>query len=670
MKAAGNKITRIRTLRREIEDHNYHYHVLDEPKIADLVFDQLMTQLISLERDHPHLQTSDSPTQRVGGHPLSGFDEVVHAVPMLSLSNAFTDEQVRAFDRRCQEALEVTSITYLVEPKLDGLAVSLRYESGVLVRAATRGDGSRGEDVTQNVRTIRSIPLRLMGKRYPRVLEVRGEVYLPREGFNRLNDRQRLRNEKPYVNPRNAAAGSLRQLDAAITAQRPLEFFCHSLGMREGGSSRAGHSETLAQLQSWGLRTNPQNQVVQGIESCLFAYLRLLDARDKLPYEIDGVVYKVDDLGEQTRLGSIARAPRWALAHKFPAEEAVTFVRGIDIQVGRTGALTPVARLEPVFVGGVTVSNATLHNRDEIRRLDVCVGDQVVIRRAGDVIPELVSVVTRERPDNAVTFEFPQHCPACGADVIADEGGAIIRCSAGLICKAQLSESIKHFASRKAMDIEGLGSKLVKQLVDNNVINDVADLYQLDVNALEELDRMGNKSATNLIASIDRSRQTTLARFLFGLGIPHVGESTADRLALHFGSMDALSTADATEVERVPDVGPAISASIATFFAQNRHREVIQRLRDGGVEWALPSAQVARKSVLAGKTVVITGALKSMSRSEARQRLQDLGVRVTSSVSTNTTYLLAGTNPGAKLDKASALGIQVIDEEEFIKLMD
>jgi len=670
MKAAGNKITRIRTLRREIEDHNYHYHVLDEPKIADSVFDQLMNQLISLERDHPHLQTRDSPTQRVGGQPLSGFDEVVHAVPMLSLTNAFTDEQVRAFDRRCQEALEVTSITYLVEPKLDGLAVSLRYESGVLVRAATRGDGGRGEDVTQNVRTIRSIPLRLMGKRFPRSLEVRGEVYLPREGFNRLNDRQRSRNEKPYVNPRNAAAGSLRQLDAAITAQRPLEFFCHSLGMREGGSSRAGHAETLAQLQSWGLRTNPQNQIVQGIESCLFAYLKLLDARDKLPYEIDGVVYKVNDLGEQIRLGSIARAPRWALAHKFPAEEALTFVRGIDIQVGRTGALTPVARLEPVFVGGVTVSNATLHNRDEIRRLDVCVGDQVVIRRAGDVIPELVSVVTRERPDNAVTYEFPQHCPACGADVIADEGGAVIRCSAGLICKAQLSESIKHFASRKAMDIEGLGSKLVKQLVDNNVINDVADLYQLDVTALEELDRMGNKSATNLIASIDRSRQTTLARFLFGLGIPHVGESTADRLALHFGSVDALSTADATEVERVPDVGPAISASIATFFAQNRHREVIQRLRDGGVEWASPSAQVATKSVLAGKTVVITGALKSMSRSEARQRLQNLGVRVTSSVSTNTTYLLAGTDPGAKLDKASALGVQVIDEEEFIKLMD
>ena len=440
MKAAGNTTSRIRTLRREIEDHNYHYHVLDEPKIADSVFDQLMHQLILLERDHPHLQTSDSPTQRVGGHPLSGFDEVVHAVPMLSLSNAFTDEQVRAFDRRCQEALEVTSITYLVEPKLDGLAVSLRYESGSLVRAATRGDGSRGEDVTQNARTIRSIPLRLMGKRYPRVLEVRGEVYLPREGFNGLNDRQRSRNEKPYVNPRNAAAGSLRQLDAAITAQRPLEFFCHSLGVREGGSSRAGHAETLAQLQSWGLRTNPQNQIVQGIESCLFAYQRLLDARDKLPYEIDGVVYKVNDLGEQTRLGSIARAPRWALAHKFPAEEALTFVRGIDIQVGRTGALTPVARLEPVFVGGVTVSNATLHNRDEIRRLDVCVGDQVVIRRAGDVIPELVSVVARERPDNAVTYEFPQHCPACGADVIADEGGAVIRCSAGLICKAQLSE--------------------------------------------------------------------------------------------------------------------------------------------------------------------------------------------------------------------------------------
>ena len=669
MKAAGNTTSRIRTLRREIEDHNYHYHVLDEPKIADSVFDQLMHQLILLERDHPHLQTSDSPTQRVGGHPLSGFDEVVHAVPMLSLSNAFTDEQVRAFDRRCQEALEVTSITYLVEPKLDGLAVSLRYESGSLVRAATRGDGSRGEDVTQNARTIRSIPLRLMGKRYPRVLEVRGEVYLPREGFNGLNDRQRSRNEKPYVNPRNAAAGSLRQLDAAITAQRPLEFFCHSLGVREGGSSRAGHAETLAQLQSWGLRTNPQNQIVQGIESCLFAYQRLLDARDKLPYEIDGVVYKVNDLGEQTRLGSIARAPRWALAHKFPAEEALTFVRGIDIQVGRTGALTPVARLEPVFVGGVTVSNATLHNRDEIRRLDVCVGDQVVIRRAGDVIPELVSVVARERPDNAVTYEFPQHCPACGADVIADEGGAVIRCSAGLICKAQLSESIKHFSSRKAMDIEGLGSKLVKQLVDNNVINDVADLYQLDVNALEELDRMGNKSATNLIASIDRSRQTTLARFLFGLGIPHVGESTAERLALHFGSVNALSTADATEVERVPDVGPAISSSIATFFAQDRHCEVIQRLRDGGVEWARPSAQAATKTVLAGKTVVITGALKSMSRSEARQRLQDLGVRVTSSVSAKTTYLLAGTDPGTKLDKASALGVQVIDEEEFIKLV-
>ena len=654
MKAAGNTTSRIRTLRREIEDHNYHYHVLDEPKIADSVFDQLMHQLILLERDHPHLQTSDSPTQRVGGHPLSGFDEVVHAVPMLSLSNAFTDEQVRAFDRRCQEALEVTSITYLVEPKLDGLAVSLRYESGTLVRAATRGEGSRGEDVTQNARTIRSIPLRLMGKRYPRVLEVRGEVYLPREGFNGLNDRQRSRNEKPYVNPRNAAAGSLRQLAAAITAQRPLEFFCHSLGVREGGSSRAGHAATLAQLQSWGLRTIPQHPLVP---------------RDKLPYEIDGVVYKVNDLGEQTRLGSIARAPRWALAHKFPAEEALTFVRGIDIQVGRTGALTPVARLEPVFVGGVTVSNATLHNRDEIRRLDVCVGDQVVIRRAGDVIPELVSVVARERPDNAVTYEFPRHCPACGADVIADEGGVVIRCSAGLICKAQLSESIKHFSSRKAMDIEGLGSKLVKQLVDNNVINDVADLYQLDVNALEELDRMGNKSATNLIASIDRSRQTTLARFLFGLGIPHVGESTAERLALHFGSVDALSTADATEVERVPDVGPAISSSIATFFAQDRHCEVIQRLRDGGVEWARPSAQAATKTVLAGKTVVITGALKSMSRSEARQRLQDLGVRVTSSVSAKTTYLLAGTDPGTKLDKASALGVQVIDEEEFIKLV-
>ena len=669
MKAAGNTTNRLRELRREIEYHNYHYHVLDEPKISDSMFDQLMNQLISLERDHPHLQTTDSPTQRVGGQPLSGFDEVVHAVPMLSLSNAFSDEQVRAFDQRCQEMLEVALITYLVEPKLDGLAVSLRYESGILVRAATRGDGNRGEDVTQNVRTIRSIPLRLMGKRHPSLLEVRGEVYLPREGFNRLNDRQRSRNEKEYVNPRNAAAGSLRQLDPAITAQRPLEFFCHSLGTREGGSSRTGHAETLVQLQSWGLRTNPQNEIVQGIESCLVAYQRLLETRDKLPYEIDGVVYKVNGLAEQTRLGSIARAPRWALAHKFPAEEALTFVRGIDIQVGRTGALTPVARLEPVFVGGVTVSNATLHNHDEIRRLDVRVGDQVVIRRAGDVIPELVSVVTRERLANAAAYEFPKHCPACGADVIADEGGVVIRCSAGLICKAQLSELIKHFASRKAMDIEGLGSKLVKQLVDNNVINDVADLYQLDVNALEALDRMGNKSATNLIASIDRSRQTTLARFIFGLGIPHVGESTAERLALSFGSVEALSNADAAEVERVPDVGPAISSSIATFFAQDRHRKVIQRLRDSGVEWARPSAQAVRKTALAGKTVVITGALKAMSRSEARQRLQDLGVRVTSSVSAKTTYLLAGTDPGTKLDKASALGVQVIDEEEFIKLL-
>ena len=661
------KVTR---LREQIEHHNYLYHVLDTPEILDAEFDGLMAELLAIEQANPSLQTPDSPTQRVGGHPLEGFSAAEHALPMLSLSNAFSDEQVHAFDRRCRNGLSTDSITYLVEPKLDGVAVSLQYRSGRLVRAATRGDGKWGEDVTQNVRAIRSVPMRLVGDDYPDVLEVRGEVYISRSGFKALNEQQQAMSQKAYVNSRNAAAGSLRQLDPRISARRPLEFFCHSLGLQDGGDLPVGHAHTLERLRTWGLRTNSENKLVVGISACLQAYQRLLQVRDMLPYEIDGVVYKVDDLNQQVHLGSTMRAPRWALAHKFPAEEAVTVVRDIDIQVGRTGALTPVARLQPVFVGGVTVANATLHNRDEIERLDVRIGDAVVVRRAGDVIPEVVSVVNERRPQGARSFDFPSACPACGADAVGEREGVVIRCSAGLLCNAQIRESVKHFASRKAMDIEGLGSKLVDQLVDTEVISDVGDLYRLDAETLTALERMGDKSAANLVQSIYRSRETSLERFLFALGIPHVGESTASLLARHFGSLEALVEAPKDVLEKLADVGPAVSDSITAFFAQQQHREIIQRLRDAGVVWQQVSTQIDRAQPLQGSTVVMTGTLKSMSRQAARERLQELGARVTTSVSARTDYLVAGADPGSKLGQAKALDVTVIDEQDLMKIFE
>lgn len=660
---------RVAQLRDEINHHNYLYYVLDAPEIPDSEYDRLLRELQQLEQQHPELITSDSPTQRVGATPLQSFKEVKHTTPMLSLNNAFAEQEVNDFDRRIREKLEQEHISYTVEPKLDGLAISLVYEDGVLVRGATRGDGSTGEDVTQNVRTIDTIPLRLVGSDYPKLLDVRGEVVMTKSGFNALNAAQRERGEKTFANPRNAAAGSLRQLDPRITATRPLSFYCYGVGKLSGHTLPETHYAILQQLRQWGIRLNPEVKQVKGVQACLDYYRYMMQRRDKLDYDIDGVVYKLDDIRQQDTMGFVSRAPRWAVAHKFPAQEEMTRLLGIDVQVGRTGALTPVARLEPVFVGGVTVTNATLHNQDEIERKDVRIGDTVIVRRAGDVIPEVVSSIKSKRPKGARRFHMPKHCPVCGSDVVRLEGEAAARCTGGLFCEAQRKQAIKHFASRKAMDIEGLGDKLVEQLVDEGLVNDVADLFHLKKAQLAALERMADKSAQNLIDALEKSKGTTLDRFIFALGIRQVGETTARTLAQHFGELDKLMKAKEEELIAVPDVGPVVAESIYRFFREMHNRDVIKKLTKADIQWPAIKTTPKAAQTLAGKTFVITGTLVSMSRDEAKAKLMALGAKVTGSVTKKTGYVVVGENPGSKASKAEQLGIEMLDEEALLRLL-
>jgi DNA ligase (NAD+) len=663
-------VCRLQALREEIEKHNHRYYVLDQPTIADSEFDALFRELLALEAAHPELTTPDSPSQRVGAAPAAAFAAVSHRAPMLSLNNAFHDADVIAFDRRAREALGVAEIEYAAEPKFDGLAISLTYQHGRFAGGATRGDGSTGEDVTANLRTIRAIPLRLPDAQPPAVLEVRGEVIMLKRDFEQLNHEQRARNEKPFANPRNAAAGSLRQLDPKVTARRPLSFFAYGIGAAEGASAPwAKHDQLLDYLARQRFRVAPQRRVVRGAERLLDYYREIATERDRLPYEIDGVVYKVNDLGEQERLGYVARAPRFAIAHKYPAEEAVTEVLDIEVQVGRTGALTPVARLRPVAVGGVTVTNATLHNEDEIRRKDVRIGDQVVVRRAGDVIPEVVSVLAERRPLASRLFVMPTQCPVCGSHVerLADE--AVARCTAGLYCPAQRKQALLHFASRRAMDIEGLGEKLVDQLVDRDLVRDPSDLYRLSAAQFADLDRMGEKSAANVVAAIEASKNTTLARFVYALGIRNVGEATAKDLAQHFRSLEALMAASSEGLEQVPDVGPVVAASIAGFFAEPHNRTVVEALCRAGVHWPQPTAAPAVASSARGRTFVLTGTLPNLSREAATARIEAAGGQVSGSVSRKTDYVVVGADPGAKHEKARRLGVAVLDEDRLLALL-
>jgi DNA ligase (NAD+) len=658
---------RARELRELIETHNYRYYVLDDPGISDAEFDALMLELKQLETAHPELADPDSPTQRVGGQASREFREVVHAVPMLSLDNAFTEQDILDFDRRARERLDVEQIAYSAEPKIDGLAITLRYEQGRLVQAATRGDGARGEDVTVNVRAIRSVPIQLRGKRLPDVLEARGEVFMTRRSFAALNERQAERGEKTFANPRNAAAGSLRQLDPSITAQRSLDLFFYGVGAIEGWTVPSRHSEILRALREFGLRTCPEIAVVEGVTGCLEYYLRIGSRRGELAYDIDGVVYKVDRLDWQRDLGFVARAPRWATAHKFPAEEATTIVSDVRFYVGRTGALTPVAHVVPVFVGGVTVSNITLHNMDDVARKDVRVGDTVVVRRAGDVIPEVVRVIPALRPADARLVELPARCPVCQSHVDRTEGEAVARCSGGLVCAAQRLGAIRHFASRRAMDIDGLGERLVEQLVEGGRVTTPADLYTLTLEELGSLERMGPKSAANLVAALEHSKQTTLPRFLYALGIRDVGEATALALAEHFGELEPLQAASLEEIQQVRDVGPVVAAHVREFFDEERNRTVILQLRGAGVCWpAIERAVAAAEGPLTGQVVVITGTLGSMSREEARAAARAAGATVTDSVSKKTTLLVVGAEAGSKLRKALDLGVRVADEAEFL----
>ena len=666
----GEAAARAAELRAQIAQHDYRYYALDDPQVPDAEYDRLMRELRALEAADPTLITPDSPTQRVAGTPSGAFGEVLHQVPMLSLDNAFTEEELRGFDRRIHERLNVAGeLDYVAEPKLDGLAVTVIYREGLLAQAATRGDGVTGEDVTANVRTIRAVPQRLRGAA-PRLLEARGEVFMPLAGFERMNARARERGEKVFVNPRNAAAGALRQLDARITAARPLSAFFYGLGALEGAPLPSGQQELLDLLRTLGLPVSPEARMVRGVAGCLEYYGELGARRATLPYQIDGVVYKLERRADQERLGFLSRSPRWAIAHKFPADEALTVVKGVEFQVGRTGALTPVARLEPVFVSGVTVSNVTLHNIDEVRRKDVRVGDTVIVRRAGDVIPEVVSVLLERRPPGSVPVELPSECPVCHSRVLRVEGEAAARCTGGFTCRAQRQEALRHFASRRALDIEGLGDKLIEQLVEREQLKSPADIYALTVAQLAQLERMGEKSAANLIAAIERSKHTTLPRLLFGLGIREVGEATALALARHFGSLERLMSADAASIEQVPDVGPIVAAHVAAFFGSAEHRRVIQALQHQGVHWPdLPPAAPAGADPLAGKTFVLTGTLATLTREEAQEALLARAAKVSASVSKKTSYLVAGAEAGSKLTKARELNVPVLDEAELLKLL-
>lgn len=655
-------------LREQINHHNYRYYVLDDPEIPDSEYDRLMRELENLETTYPELIIPDSPTQRVGAQPLKEFSEVRHKVPMLSLGNAFSDEEMTDFDQRVRKLLVEETIEYSAEPKLDGLAISLRYENGVLIQGATRGDGRRGEDVTSNVRTIGAIPLRLVGGAWPQVLEVRGEIFMPRKGFDALNERARKKGEKTFANPRNAAAGSLRQLDPRITDTRPLSFYAYGWGELSVEHLADSYSACMAVLKELGLPVSPELKVVQGRKGCLDYFEAMAKKRDSLDYEIDGVVFKVNSLEQQERLGYVSRAPRWAIARKFPAEEALTQVKAVEFQVGRTGAVTPVARLKPVEVGGVVVRNATLHNMDELGKKDVRIGDTVYVRRAGDVIPEVVRVLPERRPSGAKEAALPRHCPECGSDVIKPEGEAVARCSGGLFCPAQRKEAIKHFASRRALDIEGLGDKLVEQLVAQELIHDPADLYRLSKAQLAGLERMGEKSANNLLQALERSKETTLAHFLYALGIREVGEATSQTLTRQFGNLEALEQASEEALQETPDVGPIVAAHIAAFFHQAHNREVIEKLRAVGIQWEDVEVPGVEEQPLAGKTFVLTGAL-SRPRSQIKLQLQELGAKVAGSVSKKTDYVVAGDAAGSKLDKARELDVAVLDEDQLDRLL-
>ncbi|KJY96457.1 NAD-dependent DNA ligase LigA [Pseudoalteromonas ruthenica] len=660
---------RIAQLRLEIEEHNYNYYVLDNPSIPDAEYDRLLRELQALENEHPHLLSPDSPSQKVGGTALSKFAQVTHQVPMLSLDNAFDESEFNAFNKRIQDRLADTqALAFCCEPKLDGLAVSILYRDGVLVQAATRGDGQVGENITENVKTIRNIPLKLRGD-YPQELEVRGEVFMDLAGFARLNE-EAIKNEgKVFANPRNAAAGSLRQLDSKITAKRPLMFYAYSMGQITGADLADGHYEQLHQLKDWGLPLCPETKLVNGTEQAIAYYQDILTRRGELKYEIDGVVIKVNSKAHQQRLGFVARAPRWAIAYKFPAQEEITQLLDVEFQVGRTGAITPVARLHPVYVGGVTVSNATLHNGDEIARLGVKVGDTVVVRRAGDVIPQITQVVLERRPADAKEIVFPQQCPVCDSHVERIEGEAVARCSGGLVCAAQRKEAIKHFASRKAMDIDGLGDKIVEQLVERELIHTPAELFQLRQGHFESLERMGPKSAANLVSALEAAKETTLAKFIYALGIREVGEATAQNLAMHYRTLDALMQADVESLQEVSDVGEVVAKHIVSFFSETLNQQVVEELLKQGLHWPAIEVKADNEQPLNGLTYVITGTLSQLSRNDAKARLQALGAKVAGSVSAKTHALVAGEKAGSKLTKAQELGVDVLSEEALLELL-
>jgi DNA ligase (NAD+) len=662
---------RIFQLREEIAKHNYAYYVLDNPVISDAQYDELYRQLLELEHNHPEFVTPDSPTQRVGDQLHSGFQSVTHAVPMYSLENAFSQEDLESFEARILERVTLNAIDYAAEPKMDGLAINLRYEGGVLKQATTRGDGTTGEDVTHNVRTIQSIPLKLLGKGWPQILEVRGEVFMSKRTFEQLNQSQLAKGDKVFANPRNAAAGTLRQLDPKIVAKRRLSFYVYGWGQISDDWPQPSHyDQTMAHFKAWGLPTNPEAQVVTGKAGMQDYYDALLQKRSELPYEIDGIVYKVNQIALHAKLGFTSKFPRWAIARKFPAEEVWTELVAIDVQVGRTGALTPVARLQPVAVGGVIVSNATLHNMDEIRRKDVQIGDTVIVRRAGDVIPEVVGPVLSRRPDGTRLFEMPTHCPECGSEVIKEHDKAVYRCSGGLFCPAQRKRALQHFVSRKAFDIQGLGDKLIDQLAERDWVKHPDDLFRLTLEQLAGLERMAEKSAQNVIDAIEAAKETTLARFIFALGIPEVGEVTAKQLAQHFRELDALMQADSEQLIAVPDVGDVVADNIATFFKQPHNQEVIRGLLKAGVHWPQPQIQtVNADSPFAGKVVVLTGTLQQRDRNEAKALLEAAGAKVTGSVSAKTDYVIAGEKAGSKLTKAESLGIPVLSEQQWLEMM-
>uniref|UniRef100_UPI004048AD80 NAD-dependent DNA ligase LigA n=1 Tax=Vibrio anguillarum TaxID=55601 RepID=UPI004048AD80 len=658
-------------LRETLHYHAVRYYVEDNPEIPDAEYDRLMRELLELESQYPELVTADSPSLRVGGKPLEGFAQVTHEIPMLSLDNVFDEKELDAFHKRMQDRIPSAHFNaFCCEPKLDGLAVSLLYDNGVLVQAATRGDGAVGENITENVRTISAIPLKLQGKGWPVRLEVRGEVFMPKAGFERLNQQALKKGEKTFVNPRNAAAGSLRQLDSKITAQRPLNFYAYSVGVIEGAELASSHYQRFLQLKGWGLPMCPETRLVSSMDEVKEYYQSILTRRAQLAYEIDGVVIKVDDIELQQKLGFVARAPRWAIAYKFPAQEEITLLNDVEFQVGRTGAITPVAKLEPVFVGGVTVSNATLHNADEIERLGVKIGDSVIIRRAGDVIPQIVSVLLDRRSNAVVDIVFPQYCPVCNSDIERVEGEAVARCTGGLVCQAQRKEALKHFVSRKALDVDGLGEKVIEQLVDKEMVSTPADLFRLKAGQLTVLERMGPKSAQNIVNALNAAKMTTLPRFLYSLGIREVGEATAANLALHFGSLDKIRQATHEELLEVQDVGVIVASHITSFFEQDKNQRVINELIELGIQW--PNIEKPSQDAilpLLGKVVVLTGSLSKLSRSDAKAALQELGAKVTGSVSKNTDILFAGEAAGSKLVKAQELGIEIRSEQDLLELM-